>query len=175
MPQKQIDQLIHVKGCTVYNAPDGIPEEFPATIDAEVTLPTIEHPTATMQAMGDTDIVDQTRVNSMETTISCEAGVVSSKLYGYGVRSYVIRWAQQMKEANGNFRLVPFVAYVSGTPRSDGGIQVQVGNNTTAQLTINTLKYRLLSDGQEIKFVDKLAGVLRIDGVDYREELNAML
>lgn len=172
---RQIDQLIHVKGCTVYNAPGGVPEDFPATIDAEVTLPTIEHPTSTMQAMGDTDVVDQTRVNSMVTTISCEAGVISAKLGGYGVKDYVIRWGQEMKQADGSFRLVPFVAYVSGTPQSDGGVSVQVGNNTTAQLNINTFKYRLLSDGQEIKYVDKLNGILRLNGEDYRAELNKML
>lgn len=175
MAAKQIDQLVHVKGCTVYCAPDGIPEEFPVTMDAEITLPSIEHPTQTMQAMGDTDIVDQTRVNSMTTQISVETGVQAAKLFGYGVQNYVIRWAQELKQANGNFRLVPFIAYISGTPQSSGGEQVSPGNNTTTQVTINTLKYRLLSDGKEIKFVDKLAGVLRINGVDYREELNAML
>lgn len=175
MALKQIDQLTVVKGCTVYCAPGGIPDEFPVTIDAEVTLPSIEHPTSTIQAMGDTDIVDQTRVNSMTTNISCETGVLSAKLFGYGVQNYVIRFAQEMKEASGNFRLVPFVAYVSGTVQSDGGDQLTPGNNTTKQLTINTLKYRLLCDGQEIKYIDKLAGILRINGKDYREELNSML
>ena len=175
MGAKQIDQLIHVKGCTVYCAPNDIPEEFPTLMDNEVDLPTIEHPTTTVQMMGDTDIPDQTRVNSMTTVFYNECGLLSAKMSGYSVQSYVVRWAQEMKQADGSFRLVPYVAYVSGMTQSDGGTQVQPGNNITSQLNLNTLKYRLLYDGKEIKYVDKLKGILRLNGKDFREELNSYL
>ena len=172
---QQIDQYGVVKGCTVYAAPDGIVEDAPCTIDAEVSLPQITHPSYTMQCMGDTELADQTRVNAMTTGINCELSVIQSKLMGPGVRSYVIRWAQEVKQANGVFVLKAFVAYVSGIPREDVSATVRVGENTQGTLNIDTLKYRLTEDGKEIRNVDKLAGVLRINGEDYRKEINALL
>ena len=175
MSGKMIDVLGQVKGCTVYCAPDGIPEEYPATIDAEISLPQITHPTSTMQSMGDMDVADQTRVNPMVTTISCEPGVIQSKLLGYGVQNYVCRWAQEIKKANGDFDLIPFVAYISGIPSEDVSSTVKPGENTTGTISINTFKYRLLCDGKEIRYVDKTKGILKINGVDYRSKLNSML
>lgn len=172
---KNIDILGQVKGCTVYAAPGGIPDQFPATIDAEVGLPQITHPTSTMQSMGDMDAPDQTRVNPMVTTISCEPSVIQSKLMGYGVQNYIIRWAQEIKKANGEFDIIPFVAYISGIPAEDAGSTVRPGESTTGTISINTFKYRLICDGKEIRYVDKLNGVLKINGVDYRQKINSML
>ena len=172
---KQIDVLGHVKGCTVYATKDGVPNEFPATIDAEINLPQITHPTSTMQSMGDMDVADQTRVNAMVTTISCEPSVIQSELLGYGVQSYIIRWGQEVKKANGEFDLVPFIAYISGIPSEDTSSTVRPGENTTGTISINTFKYRLLCDGKEIRYVDRLAGKLKINGIDYRQKLDSML
>ena len=171
----QIDVYGQIKGCTVYACKDGVPEQEPCTIDAEIGLPQIAHPTYTMQSMGDMEIADQTRTNAMTTTLSCEPSVIQSKLLGYGVQSYVVRWAQEVKKANGEFTIVPFVAYISGIPSEDTQSNVKPGDSTTGNISINTFKYRLLCDGQEIRYIDKLAGILRINGVDYRAQINSML
>lgn len=175
MSGKMIDVLGQVKGVTVYATKDGVPEEFPCTIDAEVGLPQITHPTSTMQSMGDMDVADQTRVNPMVTTISCEPGIIQSKLMGYGVQSYVLRWAQDVKKANGDFDLIPFVAYISGIPSEDTSSNVRPGESTTGTISVNTFKYRLLCDGKEIRYVDKTKGILKINGVDFRAKINSML
>lgn len=175
MAEKMIDVLGQVKGCTVYAAPGGVPEQFPCTVDAEVQLPQITHPTATMQSMGDMEVADQTRVNAMTCTISCEPSIIQSKLLGYGVQSYVIRWGQEIKKANGDFDLVSFIAYISGIPSEDTSSSVSPGNNTTGTISINVFKYRLLCDGKEIRYIDKTKGILKINGIDYRAKLNSML
>lgn len=172
---QQIDIYGQVKGVTVYKSKNGVVNQYPSTIDAEVTLPQITHPSSTIQAMGDTDIPDQTRVNAMVTQISCEPSVIQSELNGYGVQDYVLRWAQQVKRANGNFELVPFTAYISGIPAEDVGATVRVGESTTGTLTVNTLSYKLLCGDKVIREVDKRNGVLKINGIDYRAEINKML
>ena len=172
---RQIDQYGVVKGCTVYCVTDGVVDDSPCTIDADVSLPQIAHPSYTMQCMGDMEIADHTRINAMTTGINCELGVIQSKILGKGVRSYVIRWAQEVKRDNGVFDLVSFVAYISGTPREDVSATVKPGENTTGTVNIDTLKYRLVENGKEIRYIDRLAGILKINGVDYRAEINAML
>lgn len=175
---KTVDSLKVVKGVSIYRMKDGIPDKFPVIVDnATVTLPQITHPTYTTQAMGDTDLPDQTRVNSMTTQIECELSALQSTLLGYGVQGYMLRWAQEMETEDGAFKIVPFVAYIEGIPAEDVGASVKVGENTTGTLSINTLKYRLVygDDGQELRYVDKRAGVLRINGVDYRADVNRYL
>lgn len=174
---RNVDQLITVKGCTIYTGENGKFDQYPVIVDTgEVGLPAITHPTTETQSMGSLETVDQTRVDNMITTISGEPSIVQSKLHGYGLKDYMIKWGQEMKKGDGSgFRLVPFVAYVKGTIREDSGNSVQVGNNTTGTISINTVYYRLVCDGQEIRYVDKLNGVLKINGVDYRSELNSML
>lgn len=172
---QQIDILGVVKGCTVYKMIDGVVEDKPCTIDAEVSLPQITHPSYTMQCMGDMELADQTRINAMTCGINCEPGVIQSKLMGKGIQSYVIRWAQEIKRADGTFELVPYVAYVSGIPREDVSATVRPGDATTGTLSIDTLKYRLTAGDKEIRYVDRLAGILKINGEDYRAEINSML
>ena len=177
MTFRAVDQYILVKGCTIYVGKDGQFEQYPCVVDtAEVGLPAVSHPTSEAQSMGAMEVVDQTRVNAMQTTITCEPSIIQSKLHGYGVKDYMIKWGQEVKNADGSgFRLVPFVAYIKGTPSDDSGHNVQPGNNTTGTITINTTFYRLLCDGQEIRYIDQLNGVLRINGIDYRSELESML
>lgn len=173
---KQIDILSHVKGCTVYVCDEnGIPEAEPVTIDAEISLPQITHPTATIQSMGDMDVPDQTRVNPMTLGIGCELSVIQTKIVGYGVKSYIIRWGQEVKKANGSFDLVPFIVYASGIPSEDVSVTVRPGENTTGTVNIACLKYRVVVDGEEIRYIDKTQGVLKIGKEDFRAKLNAML
>lgn len=170
-----IDKLGQVKGCTVYACKSGIPEAVPSTIDAEITLPQIVHPTASIQAMGDLEIPDQSRVNSMSATISCEPSVIQTKLLGYGVQDYVIKWAQEIVKPNGLVDIVPFAAFISGIPSEDVSSTVNVGSDTKGTISIAVTKYRLTQDGKEIRYVDRIKGVLKIGGVDYRAKVNQVL
>lgn len=172
---RQIDQYGIVKGCALYCVTDGVVDDAPCTIDADVSLPQIVHPSYTIQCMGDMEVADQTRINAMTTGINCELSVIHSKIIGKGVKSYVLRWAQEIKRENGVFELVPFVAYISGIPREDVTATVRPGENTTGTVNVDTIKFRLVENGKEIRYVDRTAGILKINGEDYRAEINGML
>ena len=108
---RPVDQLTIVKGCTIYVGQDGKYEPYPVIVDtAEVGLPAIAHPTIESQSMGPIECVDQTRVNAMQITITCEPSVLQSKLHGYGQKDYMIKWGQEVKKGDGSgFKLIPFV------------------------------------------------------------------
>lgn len=173
---KNVDQLGQIKGVTTYKCHDGVPEQFPIIVDeTEISLPQITHPTYSQPMMGDTDMPDQTRVNSMVTGIGAELSILHSKIMGYGVQEYLFKWAQEIKKEDGSFGIVGFSAYIAGIPSEDVSSTVRVGENTIGTVNVATLKYRLVADGQEIRFVDKRTGVLKINGVDYRAEVNKLL
>lgn len=172
----QVDQLGVIKGVTTYLCRDGIPAQFPIIVDeTEISLPQITHPTYTQPMMGDTDMPDQTRVNSMTTGIGAELSILQSKVMGYGVKEYLFKWAQEMKKADGTFGIVGFSAYIAGIPSEDVTGTVRVGETLIGTVNVSTLKYRLVCDGTELRYVDKRTGILRINGEDYRREVNKKL
>lgn len=173
---KQVDSLGQIRGVTTYKCHDGVPEQFPIIVDqTAITLPQITHPTYSQQMMGDTDLPDQSRVNPMTTGVEADLSIIHSELLGYGVQEYMFKWAQQMKKENGDLVVVGFTAYVAGIPSEDVASTVRVGEDGRGTMNIATLKYRLEADGKELRFVDKRSGALRINGVNYREEINKLL
>lgn len=172
---RNIDRLGVVKGCTVYKKNGNVTDPFPACVNADITFPEISHPTYTQQSTGDMEIPDQTRVNSMTTTISAPPGGRRIELSGQGVQDYIVRFALEVERANGSFEMVPFTAYISGVIASRGGQSVTVGEVPSADVTINTYRYKLQEGDKVLYNIDKLAGIVEINGVDYRQQLNQML
>lgn len=173
---QNIEQMGAVKGVTIYEIINGIVQDSPIVEDeAKVTLPQITHPSYTMQMMGDAEIADHCRVNAMTTQIECDLSVLQSKLLGYGVKEYLLKWCTEMKDADGIFKVIPFVAYVAGTVSEDVGATITTGDKSTGSVNLLTLKYRLLIDGKEMRYIDKRYGILKINGVDYRKEINKHL
>lgn len=172
---RAIQKLGAVKADAIYVKVNGVTDPFPAAANVEVTLPEITHPTYTTQSTGDMEIPDQTRVNSMTTTISAPTGGERIKLSGEGVQEYIIRFALEVEQANGLFEIRPFTAYISGIIAQRSGQSLTVGDVPSSEITINTFKYRLLEGDKELYNIDKLAGIVRINGVDYRARLNEMV
>jgi phage tail tube protein FII len=111
----------------------------------------------------------------MTTQVECDLSILQTKFLGPGVREYLFKWATEMKDQNGQFRIVPFAAYIAGTVAEDVAATVRVGEKSTGTISINTLKYRLIADNKEIRYIDKRYGILKINGIDYRSEINKML
>lgn len=172
----QIPRHGAIKGCTVYAAPNGVASKTPACIDASVKLPQLSFPTNTIQAMGDFDIPDQTRLDAMTCTISVEAGVESNELMQSGNASYIIRWGQEVTNPDGTIGLEKWQAFVSGIVASSPAPSLEVGQSGTSDITINVSRYRLVhNDVNELYAIDRIAGILRINGEDLRAPLNDIL
>ena len=179
MAYTRVDRFTVVKGCSVYAFDDnGNIGSRPVIDDAEVTLPSISHPTYSMNSMGTMDVVDQTRLDAMTCTISHDLGInteQANSLIRGGVISCQICWAQEVRQANGLFTLQGFTAMVTGMVQSHGGNSLNIGDNPASDLTIQCYAYHLMQGEQTLIDVSQLTGKLVINGQDLREGINRLL
>lgn len=169
-----INKYLTVSADAIYGAENGIPFSEPSANDVDVTLPAIGHPVTTVNMMGSVDIADETRVDNIQITISCQTNVETARLLN--TREFIIKYAMQKQDAQtGLVSYVGFTAYAYGTPQSFSGGSHNVGETGASDITINCLKYRLQEEGKDIIEIDRMAGILKINGVDKRAEINKLL
>ena len=164
-----------IKACTIYDAPEGKPAANPAAIDCTITPPVISFETGTVQMMGSLTVPDQSRIADMSLGIMVPVSPHSVKLSGKGLKSYVGRWAQEVTDPSGAIRVVQGVLYISGYVTQVPASAINPGAEGTADYNVSVVKYRLLVDGEELHNIDRANGVLIIDGVDYRSEVDELL
>lgn len=136
--------------------------------DATITLPEITPMTTDLQAMGTFSLPIWQLIENMETAIT-KIGV------DMGLRDIIkpdmkpleLRWAQTVTDANGATKNVGCKAFIKGIPNKIPGIGVTVGEASESECTIATTRYNLFVDGKEVFLVDRLAGIVRIDGKNY--------
>ena len=138
--------------------------------DSAITLPEITPMTTDLQAMGTFTLPIWQLIENMETTIT-KIGV------DMGLRDIIkpdmkpleFRWAQTVTDANGTTKNVGCKAFIKGIPNKIPGIGVTVGEASENECTIATTRYNLFVDGQEVFLIDRLAGIVRIDGKNYSD------
>ena len=178
MAYREINRYLQVAGCTVYACDsNGLPESLPLAIDADVTLPAINHPTMDANIMGTQAVANQCALESMEVTINLPDSAAASRARKRGVRTFIIRHAVSISEAEtGEIKLGGFTATVSGMISGKEGLSISPNGNVDTALTVQALKYRFIDDeGNEVVNVSRPDGILRINGEDYRAELRNLL
>lgn len=136
--------------------------------DVGVTLPEVAAVTYEIQAMGTMTKPDWSRIEHMETAITkigVDKGLAS--MTKPGKRELEFRGVQQVTDANGNTKNVGVKAFITGESTKIPGIGVAVGDPSESELAYSTSRYQLFVDGEEMWCIDRLAGICRIDGVDY--------
>ena len=76
---------------------------------------------------------------------------------------------------SGAIRVVQGVCYISGYVTQVSASAVNPGAEGTADYNVSVVKYRLVVDGEEMHNIDRAAGVLVINKVDYRSEVDKLL
>ena len=76
---------------------------------------------------------------------------------------------------SGAIRVVQGVCYISGYVTQVSASAVNPGAEGTADYNVSVVKYRLVVDGEELHNIDRAAGVLVINKVDYRSEVDKLL
>ncbi len=71
--------------------------------------------------------------------------------------------------------LVGCKAFLRGMSTKIPGIGIEVASPSENETTIMVTRYALYVDGEELFLVDRLAGIVRIMGKDYAQDLSAML
>ena len=136
--------------------------------DTAITLPEVAAMTADLQAMGTFSLPIWQLINHMETAITkvgVDEGLVS--LIKPDMKPLEFRWAQTITDANGNTKEVGCKAFIKGIPNKIPSIGLEVGAASEGEVTISTTRYNLFVDGKEMFLIDRLTGIVRIDGKDY--------
>lgn len=144
--------------------------------DTSFTLPQVSPVMADIMAMGTMSMPLWQVLEDMETTIN-KIGIDEglSRMVAPKSQEYEFRWVQVVFDQNGNPRNVGCKAFIRGIPKSIPSLEATIGESPESEIPIATTRYRLIVDGKELWCIDRLANILRIDGVDYSTDINSML
>lgn len=170
MAGKYLDVCGPILGATVYS------DNVLVARDCEFELPEIAPATADIQASGTLSLPIVQLIDNMEATIKkigADQGL--RKMTQFRSVSLEVRFVQQVIKTSGVTEDVGCKAFLRGIPSKIPGISGKVGEAIEAEAVYNLLKYQLYVDGVEQWCIDRMAGIIRIAGVDYAEKMNSLL
>lgn len=144
--------------------------------DVSFTLPAIEMMTADMQASGTLSVPIIGLMENMELTITkigLDMGLV--RLGRLEKQDLEFRWVQNVMKSDGSQATEGCKAFVRVIPVSLPEIGVEIGSATEAEGTYTVTRIQIYTNGTEYICVDRLAGVLRVNGKDYMSGINSLL
>lgn len=148
-----------------------------AAKDCPVTLPTVEFVTVEINSGGTVEIPVPQLINAMELGITKtgaddELALLSSP----DPMDIEVRWVQMVTDpTNGSTRNVGCKAFMRCRSKGIPEISLTPGEASENELTYSVTSYRFVVDGEEKWAIDKITNVLRVDGVDYFEDIQWML
>lgn len=144
--------------------------------DVSVTLPEVAPQTADLVAMGTLSMPIWQLIDHMEaaiTKIGIDMGLRS--LITPAMKMFEFRWVQTVTDADGVTKNVGCKAFIKGIPNKIPGIGLEVGSVSENEVTIAVTRYLLNVDGKEMFLIDRLAGIVRVNGTDYAASIVSML
>ncbi len=143
-----------------------------AARDVTIALPEVAFVTAEFKAMGTLSLP----INSMTENLEASVTKVGIDL---GFKSMLAlepvaleaRWAVDVRKSDGRSVTEGVKAFLRATPTVIPGISVEAGSPQENEMKFAVTRYQLIVDGEEYFLIDKLAGKLRINGVDYYDSV----
>lgn len=147
-----------------------------AAKDVSITMPAITFKTAEVQAMGSLELPLYHLMEQLDLVIArvgLDLGL--GRMLKLGKQNVECRWVQTSTKADGSTKPEGCKAFFSVVPKSLGEIGLEIGESTQVDHTYSVMREQLFVGGKEVLLVDKLAGKLRINGVDYSKEMDSLL
>lgn len=144
--------------------------------DVSFTLPGIEFLTADVQAMGNMTVPFVGLLENMElsiTKVGLDDGL--KKLNKLDKQNLEFRWVQNVVKSDGTQSVEGCKAFVRTLPAATPEIGVEVGSAPEEEMTYKVTRLQIYINGREFLTVDRLAGILRVDGKDYMSKINSLL
>ena len=144
--------------------------------DVEITLPEVAPVLADVEAMGTMSFPIWQRIDNMElsfTKIGLDLGLGS--IMAASIKPLEFRFPQETIDANGNTRTVSCKAFIKCIPTTIPEIGAVPGESSAIESAHTVTRYQLYVDGKEIFTIDRLAGLVRINGKDMTKGLQSML
>jgi len=144
--------------------------------DVSFSLPQISFPTSDFNVMGPMSLPNMGQVEDMETTVTkigIDMGLAA--LLKSSVHKLEFRFIQMQLLNDGTQKNEGCKAFISGVPKSIGGIEVEPGSPVSNDIALATMRYQLYVGGKELWLVDRLKQILRINGKDYYSSIKSYL
>lgn len=144
--------------------------------DVAITLPEVTPTAVDIEAMGVMSLPLWQRLENMEYTINkigFDMGLAA--MIAVNPTPIECRWVQDVTDANGNTRQVGCKAFLKGVASVIPGFELTPGEASENEVTHTALRYQLFVDGKEICLIDRIAGIVRINGTDYMKTTNSLL
>ena len=138
--------------------------------DVSVTLPEVAPLTADLKAMGTYTMPVWQLIEHLEsaiTKIGLDLGLRSALTPD--AKSHEVRWVQTITDEHGNTRNVGCKAFMRGTPANLPEVGLEVGSPSEHETRVALTRYQLMVDGAEMWLIDRLAGIVRINGKNYAD------
>jgi len=144
-----------------------------------VTLPTIKHPTTSINAAGmamAVEMPDTTRLDSAEIKVAHNNGVNCRYFINPGKHVIEVRTVRQKYNVvKGEIEYEPVKYRVTGVHVETEKGSIEMGNPYGSTEKFSVLRYEEEIDKQVITIADAMAGVIRFNGKDYTSVIENML
>lgn len=144
--------------------------------DVSISMPEVAAITADIQAMGTMSLPIWQLIDDMElaiTKIGADKGL--SKMIKPQNLPLEVRWVQTITDANGVTKNVGCKAFFKCIPKVIPGLELAVGESSEIEVTATVMRYQLFVNGEEIFLIDRMAGIVRINGTDYTSGVSSLL
>lgn len=144
-----------------------------------LTLPTISHPTTTINAAGmamDVEMPNQVHLDAMELGVNHNNGVNCKYLANpqkHNIEARIVR--QRYNVAGGNIGHESVKIRCVCLHKSTDKGSIEIGNPYGSSEKYSVLRYEEEIDGNVVTIVDAMSGILRYNGRDYANEIESML
>ena len=148
-----------------------------AATDANVTLPEVTFMTAEVKAMGTMSIPLTNAIEDMEFAIN-KVGVDKNmtRLTTPGKKKIEVRWVHDVIKSDGTTKEEGCKAFIDCAPITlHPGASLEIGSSSENDLTYKVTRYKLVVNGEEILLVDRLAHIIKVNGVDYSRKYDSLL
>ena len=144
--------------------------------DVEATFPEITPVAADVEAMGTMSLPIWQRLEDMQlaiTKIGIDKGLKA--MIKPDMTTLEFRFVQDVTDANGVTKQVGCKAFFKCIPANIAGLSITVGEGSSNEATFTVTRYQLFANGEEMLLIDRLAGIVKIDGTDYMKVTNSLL
>lgn len=145
----------------------------------KVGLPTVSHPTTTIDAAGMAMAIDMpniTHVEAMEYSITHNNGTNCSKLQRPGKHSHEFRTVRQVYNvAKGDFEHKSVKYRLTGVHTKTEKGDIETGSPYGSTDSYSCLRYEEIVDGKTTVLIDGMAGIIKYDGKSYTDAVQNLL
>ena len=175
-----LTKSLPINGCAVYLMKDGKQVGLGPVLDSvTISLPSIEFETTTIPMMGSYDVPDPSRIPNLQVTITIPCDNLAARTLAQpGVCEWKITWvSQEYSAATGMNVPTGWVVLCRGHVVNIPNAEVSVGGENTSDITMNVIaisKRSNTSPSVESYALDRSAGSLRVNGVEYAKGINSL-